>query len=456
ETEPVGETSSELEAGRRSDPDKSVSGQSDGSKTRTEPPSPNPAGEPPPPPRPSPLLVKGKAKHQNVGNRRPRAHKISKGVGIKKLAVATDKLKQDRRGLFAKYYRFNAYPISVLIDPANPELDDRNPDIIRIDRQVSFPNKEAVDDLPFDKGNFMAVWTGFLVIEKSADYWLFLGCDLHGRVELGGQTILLNEVRDYSEVTTVVKLEPGLHPLRIEYVESKNGSVVEALGSCNFMWVPEGKSKPEPVPAKMLLLPEELWSDDAPIITHLSTTHGKIGDEITIYGQGLAETKEQKEDKYASAGIEVTFAGQIAEVISATPNKVKVMVPIGAKTGRLQILKTTYKQWYSSPVELEDGSVLRNPVPIRFPSSGVPSNSIDFTVTNQFGLIANWHNLEGWSHFDFIEPGVREPEVTQLENPPTFESRDDLNLEFKQNPMACIWTGKLGIPANWHENTTKI
>ena len=405
----------------------------------------------PEPNRPNPLLVKGKAKHQNSGNRRPRSHKISKGAGVKKLKVVSAKLKQDRRGLLAKYYRFHTDPIRVLANQEETELDERTPEILRIDRQVSFPNKEAWDDLPFDKSNFMAVWTGFLVIKKAADYWLFLGCDLHGRVELDGQTILLNQVRDYSEVTTVVKLKPGLHPLRIEYVESENGSVVEELGSCNFMWVPEGKSKPEPVPAKMLLLPEELWSPDAPTITRLSKNSAGIGHEITIYGQGLAETKEQKDDKYASVDIEVTFAGQVAKVISATPNKVVVRVPIGAKTGRLQITKTLFRHIYTqmpSPPALE-GKPTFNPYPQRLPQGSIPSNSIDFTITNQFGLIANWHNLEGWSHFDFIEPGVREPEVTQLENPPTFESREDLNLEFKQNPMACTWTGKIGFPANW-------
>ncbi|MHC4840607.1 MAG: IPT/TIG domain-containing protein [Planctomycetota bacterium] len=388
--------------------------------------------------RPHPLKKNGRPRNQNVGNRRPRSHTIKNAAGVKTLDGVSEKLKQDRRGLFAKYYRFSDNPINVLMNLEEPELDTRKPDLVRIDRQVNFPSKEAWDDLPFDKSNMMAVWTGFLVVEKPADYWLFLGCDLNGRVELDGQTILLDEHRDYTEVSTVVKLEPGLHPLRIEYVEAKNGSPVEALGSCNFMWVPEGASKPVPVPVEMLLLPEELWSDDAPIITKLSKTSGKIGDEITIHGQGFGHGSEDDPYSFNLHSYAVAVSGVNATILSRKSNNIRIKIPIGAVNGKIIVY------W-------QDNSILGL-------SSGVhrtiPSNSFDFTVTNQFGLIADWHNLEGWSHFDFLEPGDREAEVTQLENPPTFETRESLNLEFKQNPMACIWTGKLGVPTNWNVSDT--
>ncbi|MDC1141569.1 PA14 domain-containing protein [Planctomycetota bacterium] len=416
----------------------------DAAETSEKPPEAAPGAK-----REHPLKKNGRPKHQNVGNRKPRAHSLKKAAGVKALDDAPEKLKQDRRGLFAKYYRFYENPISALMNPNQEDLDTRTPDLVRIDRQVHFPNKSAWDDLPFDKSNMMAVWTGFFVIEKAADYWLFLGCDLSGRVELDGQTVLLNEGRDYTEVSTVLTLEPGLHPLRIEYVEAKNGSPVEELGSCNFMWVPEGSSKPVAVPAEMLLLPQELWSDDAPIITRLSRDSGAVGDEITIYGQGFTETGKEPNAKNTLVETTVVVGGQAAVLSDSSATKLVVKIPIGARSGAVVVLKRLKVSGIvhqRPPQDAKPGEIVIGILSDRT----IPSNSIDFTVTNQFGLIAEWHNLEGWSHVDFMEPGVREAEVTQLENPPTFETREDLNLEFKQNPMACTWTGKLGIPANWH------
>jgi uncharacterized Zn-binding protein involved in type VI secretion len=74
---------------------------------------------------------------------------------------------------------------------------------------------------------------------------------------------------------------------------------------------------------------------------------------------------------------------------------------------------------------------------------------VNFTVTTQFGLVASWHNLEGWSNYSFIEPGTREPDLVRLERDFQFESRDQLDLPFRNNPLACRWEGKLGIPAGW-------
>src|SRR5690606_22705320 len=80
------------------------------------------------------------------------------------------------------------------------------------------------------------------------------------------------------------------------------------------------------------------------------------------------------------------------------------------------------------------------------PSVAVPSNSVDFTVTTQFGLFASWHNLQGWSNYDFVDETLHAPDVVRLERDFMFETRADIDLPFRNNPLACHWEGKLGVP----------
>lgn len=385
--------------------------------------------------------------NQSLGNRRPRARRLNKEVGKKDL----DELRQDRRGLYAKYYAFPRNPLEDLLDPEKPTLDQRTPQVTRIDRNVHFPSKDAWADLPFDKRNFMGVWEGFLVIEEEADYWLYIGADYSGRVVLSGETVLLNDMRDYTEVSTVLTLSEGLHPIRIEYMEGENGSPVDPLGACNFMWVPEDESKPVPVPPEMLMLPEELWSDSAPIITRLSRDEGEIGDEITIHGEnfGTGEMNDLDDIVWYEAGEEVegpvpTFrisanvAGQPAEILARTDRSLKIRIPIGAQSGSIVVFSSRYT-----------GQIKGAGLGVITYSDPIPSNSMDFTVATQFGLFASWHNLQGWSNYDFVDETMHEPDVVRLERDFRFDSRQKLDFPFRDNPLACNWEGKLGIPAGW-------
>ncbi|MCA8914811.1 MAG: IPT/TIG domain-containing protein [Planctomycetes bacterium] len=376
--------------------------------------------------------------NQSLGNKRPGTRKLKKETGKKELADVNPKLLQDRRGLYAKYYAFSAMPLGQILDPNQPELDARTPDITRIDPQVYFPSKDAWADLPFDKRNFMGVWTGFLVIPEDAEYWLYLGADYTGVVTLDGEAILYNDMRDYTEVSTVLSLSSGLHPIRIDYMEGENGSPVDPLAACNFMYVPEGQSKPIPVPPEMLMLPEELWSDNAPIITKLSKYSGEIGDEITIHGQNLSQPANAKDEQGAPVWkSSVEFSGQPAQVliVSDDGTELVVKVPVGATTGKVIVSKTQFSA--SDPM-----SGLKK-------LSSIPSNSSDFTVTTQFGLFASWHNLQGWSNYDFIDDTLHKPDLVRLERDFMFDTRSKLDLTFRNNPLACHWEGKLGIPAGW-------
>ena len=377
--------------------------------------------------------------NQSLGNARPRSRKLKKDSGKKNLDDVNPKLLQDRRGLYAKYYAFNANPLGEIVDPNQPELDDRTPDITRIDQQVYFPSKDAWDDLPFDKRNFIGVWEGFLVIPEDADYWLYLGADYTGIVTLDGETVLYNDMRDYTEVSTVLTLTSGLHPIRIDYMEGENGSPVDPLAACNFMYVPEGQSKPVPVPPEMLMLPEELWSSNAPIITRLSKYEGEIGEEITITGRNFGKDSDENVSVDDTiTGYSVIFAGQKAAVLERSETTIRVSVPVGATTGKLVV--------FAHPI-----LTLQNVQPARpvEPVTPIPSNSVDFTVNTQFGLFASWHNLQGWSNYDFVDETLHAPDVVRLEREFMFETRDSLDLLFRNNPLACHWEGKLGIPAGW-------
>lgn len=390
--------------------------------------------------------------NQSLGNKRPGTRRLKKETGKKNLDEVNPKLLQDRRGLYAKYYAFSGNPLAGILDPTQPELNDRTPDITRIDQQVYFPSKEAWDDLPFDKRNFMGVWEGFLVIPEDADYWLYLGADYTGVVTLDGEAILYNDMRDYTEVSTVLTLSSGLHPIRIDYMEGENGSPVDPLAACNFMWVPEGKSKPVPVPPEMLMLPEALWSDNAPIITRLSKYEGEVGDQITITGQNFAESTTEKELDQGVT-LAVTVSGQWAEIISSSNTSISIRVPIGATTGDLVVHRLTSAPDFESVKDI--GAIPEsagNPFSNRSQVAvvyGVPSNSVDFTVTTQFGLFASWHNLQGWSNYDFIDESLHAPDVVRLEREFMFETRDQIDLPFRNNPLACHWEGKVGIPAGW-------
>lgn len=379
--------------------------------------------------------------NQSLGNVRPRTRKLKDEAGKKELSEISPKLLQDRRGLYAKYYAFSQLPLTALLDPDQPELKDRTPEITRIDPQVYFPSKDAWADLPFDKRNFMGVWEGFLVIKEAGDYWLYLGADYTGVVTLDGESVLFNDMRDYTEVSTVLTLTAGLHPIRIDYMEGENGSPVDPLAACNFMYVPEGQSKPIPVPPEMLMLPEALWSDNAPIITKLSRYEGEIGDEVTIFGQNLyVEVKVPvglHEGETIADKVSVTFSGQEASILEKSSSQLRVQVPVGADSGKLIVAR--------SAVVSASGSI---GVDVNY-GPEIPSNSVDFTVTTQFGLFASWHNLAGWSNYDFVDDTLHKPDVVRLERDFMFETRADIDLVFRNNPLACHWEGKLGIPAGW-------
>lgn len=400
-----------------------------------------------------PPFIKGHSRPpgQNLGSTRPGARRIAKPAGVKQLSEVTPKLMQDRRGLYAQYFELHGTDLS--------KLDTSSQRMVRIDRQVYFPDAESFSDLPISLENFAASWDGFLVIPEAGDYWLFWGADNGGRVELDGETVLLQDgmVR-YVEVSALLTLEAGLHPLRIEFAQQYNQVADWAKCAANFMYVPEGLTKPVPVPPEMLMVPDWMWSDNAPIITGLSKTSGEIGDEITIHGQNLGAGEQHGDADAAWESltrngswlrpeqnldpaeipdrlVSVTVAGQLAKILEQSESSLRIQIPIGARSGDLVVYVEKFRRWYG-----------QTGVGVVTYGAPIPSNAAPFTVTTQFGLLAEWHNLEGWSNFDFLEPGSREPDLRRMETSPGFSSRDQADLPFKDNPLYCRWEGQLGLP----------
>lgn len=355
---------------------------------------------------------------QNLGNTRPTSRRIGKPAGVKKLDEVTTKLRQDRRGLLASY-------ASLQKNENGQWLPDANKAYTRIDREIWFPDAESFSDLPMPLDNFGATWTGFLVIETAGDYWFFLGADNGGRVELDGETVLLQDgmVR-YVEVSAVLTLEPGLHPIKIEFAQQMNGVADAAKCAAAFMYVPDGQTKPVAVPPEMLMVPEWMWSDNAPIITSLSQTEGEIGDEITINGQGFGPADDGTLDAIV-VHTRATFAGYDAAILSRSDSTMRVKVPIGAKTGSLIVYRS----------DASNGNHLVQ-------TTEIPSNSVEFIITTQFGLMAEWHDLSGWSNFGYEVFEGAAPDVVRLEHEPGAKVPPNPGVAF-----AVSWTGKLGVEA---------
>ncbi|CAG0953636.1 hypothetical protein PLCT2_00338 [Planctomycetaceae bacterium] len=412
----------------------------------TEPPPNLPApGVPAPIPQQRARIIDAeRPPNQTLGNAKPRSRALATGPA-KKLEVVSEKLKQDRRGLYAQYFAFQSDPLAELSKPEAKPLAERDAALVRIDNQVYFPNNEAFADLPVDQRNFAATWDGYLVIPEQGEYWLFLGADNAARLDLDGETVLLNDVQSrYIEVSTVLELAPGLHTLRLEFAQGMLANDDSWRCACNLMYVPKGQQKPEPVPQEMLMVPDWMWTDDAPIITKLSKYEGEIGDEITIQGQGLAENMDPDTPPGSPTldkifGPMVVFNGQKAEVLIRSRTELKVRIPIGAITGKVVVIRTRY-----SFFDPKTGNGSGPPTSVE-----VPSNSVDFKVTTQFGLMAQWYNLQTGPP-RFAQPGADVPQVQRIEPQARIESREQLSAEFRTSSFSCRWEGRFGVPPSQH------
>lgn len=403
---------------------------------------PNLPTRPPSPPAPKRIIDASPPPNQNLGATRPFSRVLNRPSPELELSDVSEKLKQDRRGLYGQYWAFDSDPLTALAQEGAKPLSERKPDLVRIDPQIFFVDNDAFADLPFPQANFAARWEGFLVVPKAATFWLFLGCDNAGRVDINGETVLLNQVQTrYVEVSTALDLAPGLHRLTLEFAQGMLSNNDSWRCARKLMWVPPGESRPVALPPEMLMLPQWMWTDEAPIITKLSKGEGEIGDEITIYGQGFCDgSQAPTEDGFAALddlfAPQVDFNGQRAKVLKYTPQELTVRVPIGAGSGRLTVVRH---------LVLTSDATGNHSGPLHV--KVIPSNSVEFKVTTQFGLLAHWYNLNNVPNVDFDGLATRiVPEIVRIE--PGFEwvMRGRAPVPFAKGALACSWEGYLGVP----------
>ncbi len=69
-------------------------------------------------------------------------------------------------------------------------------------------------------------------------------------------------------------------------------------------------------------------TQEVPVITEIDPPRGLIGDEIIIFGENFSSSKSENE---------VEFNGAAAEILTAAPNNLVVLVPEDATTGRVRV-----------------------------------------------------------------------------------------------------------------------
>lgn len=116
----------------------------------------------------------------------------------------------------------------------------------------------------------------------------------------------------------------------------------------------------------------EHYSILGPSITHLSVNKGCAGDEITIYGEYLGTSKW---------GIDAYFGNRRTEIISVTPNEIKVIVPGGTVGDRLVYILGYYKNVSRLPFTLESRFKAASVVPASMGELRPPIPS--FTIDDQ-------------------------------------------------------------------------
>jgi hypothetical protein len=365
---------------------------------------------------------------QNLGAERPGPRSLNVRSGVRSLNEVAESLRNDRRGLLGSYYGMVMSAIwgnTTEMEQLARVREHGHVEVQRIDRQVYFPDNESFRFGWYAQRQFAVQWDGYFVVEKPGDYWLFWGSSKGGRVELAGETVLLrDQFSRYVEVSTVLSLEAGIYPLRIEFIQFDNGAADWRKAAACFMWVPEGEQRTVAVPPEMLLLPERLWEPPAPRLGQVSPASAGIGDAVTLSGDYLwPATDNPTHDELPV----VTFDGLPAEILSGEPTRLRVRVPVGAATGDIVV---------SVPLQ---GT--RRPQPQSLPSEGVP-----FTVTTVRGLRAEWYDLGDGTNISMGDTERREPDVRRIEEDFRFANRGDLDVPFRHNSLAVRWQGYLHVP----------
>ncbi len=198
-----------------------------------------------------------------------------------------------------------------------PDLATLPPTFTRIDPLLDF-SKDEQFRLPFEPETFAVLWRGYLHVPEPGDYEFTCGSDDGVRVTIGDEIVLEHGgLRPYAESRGRVELAAGKQPIEVIFYEN------QVFASCRLFWDGPSWGK-RLVGAEFFSPPDDVADVVPPHATRLVPHLGAVGDEIDVLGTGFGDQPALNH---------VTFAGVPAEVVEATPSRLRVRVPVGASSG---------------------------------------------------------------------------------------------------------------------------
>lgn len=147
-------------------------------------------------------------------------------------------------GLLAEIYHADAS-----IDDFPTIAPEKKPTLRRIDAQVNVgKTKDQWPGTEF-KDHLFIRWTGLIRIQKPGTYKFFTESDDGSRLFIGETQVVDNGgAHPMAEKEGQIDLQPGDHPIRLEYVENEGDC------GCKLLWQPPGGQK-QIIPATALFHP---------------------------------------------------------------------------------------------------------------------------------------------------------------------------------------------------------
>ena len=281
-----------------------------------------------------------------------------------------------------------------------PDLSKLPPSFTRIDLSLDFDTDESFA-LPFEPDTFAVRWTGYLDVPEEADWRFVCGSDDGARVLIDGKAVIDQpRLRPYAESSGTAPLTAGAHPIEVLFYENYG------YASCRLWW--SGPSWTRRIVAPQYLRPpNEFAGVVPPVIASVDRGAGFVEDTVTIRGAGLPPSPSLAR---------VTFGNVPAEIVSTSPDRVVVKVPVGAATG---------------DVVVQTGALSSLPMP--------------FTVRNLLGLYSEYFKLDG-QILEYPDHDRLAPYFVRLD--PRLDFLDDnlWKLPYDPDVFASRHTGFLYIP----------
>lgn len=176
-------------------------------------------------------------------------------------------------GLHAAFYDFTANLRRL------PDVSGLEPDVTRVDPVINYPStRQPWTGLPNTMADtFTSQHTGFLKITQPGTYTLELRSDDGSRLTLNNAVVINNDgLHGMRRRSTTVDLEAGLHPIVIDFFESRGGAGLV------FSWTKPGSTNREVVPAAHLVHAQGLETGPVDRRPFTATIHNVVKSSPTI------------------------------------------------------------------------------------------------------------------------------------------------------------------------------